>query len=97
VKCGVAQCLAYQGAYGLVSYRITNWLQPYVRVDWRQALHLSGASFAYVSNVTRVAAGLKLELGEHVIVKAEYVVNLEVAPLPQFDDDFFTSSLVVRL
>jgi hypothetical protein len=97
LKCGVAQCLDYRGAYGLVAYRVTNWLQPYARADWRQALHLSGASFAYVSNVTRVAAGLKLELGEHVIVKAEYVVNLEVAPLPQFDDDFFTSSLVVRL
>jgi hypothetical protein len=69
---------------------------PYARVDWRDALHRSGASFIYISQLLRVTAGLHFELGTAVIVKAEYTVNRELGRIPQFDDDVFTSSLVVR-
>jgi hypothetical protein len=94
--CFAAPCLTYQGAYGLVGYRATNWLIPYARVDWRDALHRSGASFIYVSELLRATAGVRLELGAAVIVKAEYTLNRELGEIPQFANDVFTSSLVVK-
>lgn len=95
--CDEAQCLDYRGAYGLVAYRVTNWLMPYVRVDFREALHQSGASFVYISDVVRVTGGLRLELGTHVIIKAEYTHLREVGRIPEFPDDVLTTSLVVKL
>ncbi len=94
--CGTAQCLSYRGAYGLVGYRINSWLTPYARVDWRHAQHQSGASFVYESRVMRVTAGGQVEFGPHLLLKAEYILNRELAPLPAIPDDVFTSSLVAR-
>src|SRR5438477_145533 len=31
--CNLAPCLRFKGAYGLVGYRLTNIVMPYVRVD----------------------------------------------------------------
>ncbi len=95
-QCGVAPCLHYKGAYGLIGYRALNWLMPYVRVDWRDALHQSGASFVYITDIVRLTGGERLELGTNVILKAEYVWDRKLGRLPQFDDDIFTSSLVVK-
>jgi hypothetical protein len=96
VPCGVAPCLHYQGAYGQIAYRVLNWLIPYARVDWRDALHRSGESFLYISELMRVTGGVRLELGTNVIVKAEYTYNRELGRIPQFPDDIFTSSMVVK-
>ena len=59
--CGLAPCLTFKGAYGLLGYRATNELMPYVRVDWRDALHQSGASFVYISNLARATFGMRVE------------------------------------
>lgn len=96
VTCGVAPCLRFRGAYGLLGYRVTNIVMPYFRVDWRDALHRDGDNFVYISKLWRATAGLHLTLNEHVIVKAEYTFNREIAPIPQFPDDIFTSSLVLK-
>jgi hypothetical protein len=95
-RCNVAACLDYQGAYALVGWRATNWLVPYARVDWRDAHHFHGASFIYISELLRVTAGVRLELGTAVIVKAEYTVNRELGRIPEFANDIMTSSLVVK-
>jgi len=95
-NCGEKPCLDYKGAYGLVSYRITNSIVPYARVDWRDALHEAGPSFVYVSQLLRATGGLRLEVGERVVAKAEYTFNRELGRLPQFDNDVFTTSLVVK-
>jgi hypothetical protein len=95
--CDIAPCLDYRGAYGLLGVRATSWLTPYARVDWRDATHMSGASFVYVSKILRVTTGANLRFGSSVIVKAEYTVNRTLDPLPQFPDDIFTSSLVLKL
>ena len=63
----------------------------------REALHQSGASFVYISDVVRVTGGLRLELGTHVIIKAEYTHLREVGRIPEFPDDVLTTSLVVKL
>ena len=96
VPCDEAPCLEYKGAYGLLAYRVTNWLMPYARVDWRQALHQSGASFVYTSNAARFTGGLRFELGTVVVLKAEYTHVHELDPLPDFLDDVATSSLIIK-
>ncbi|HFE45873.1 MAG TPA: hypothetical protein ENJ18_10360 [Nannocystis exedens] len=95
--CGLAPCLDFVGAYGLLAYRAQNWLIPYVRTDWRSALHQSGASFVYHSDVLRFTPGFRFEFGPHVIMKIEYTVNRELGGVPQFPDDVFTTSVVARI
>lgn len=96
MACGLTPCLSYRGAYGTASYRLTNWLAPYVRVDWRNALHRSGASFVYLSELIRPTVGLHFELGEYVVMKAEYTMNFELGRIPQFPNNVLTSALVVK-
>lgn len=97
VRCGIAPCLEFKAAYGLLGYRALNWLMPYVRVDWRDALHESGASFVYVSKLVRFTPGVRFDIGTHVLLKAEYTHNRELGPIPQFNNDMVTTSLVARL
>jgi hypothetical protein len=93
--CNEAACLQFKGAYGLLGYRITNILMPYVRVDWRDALHRKGTSFVYISELARLTSGIRLALTHNVVVKAEYTYNRELGRIPQFPNDVFTSSLVI--
>jgi hypothetical protein len=95
-RCNLAPCLRFKAAYGLVGYRATNVVMPYLRADWRDALHSAGASFVYISELMRVTAGIRLTINEHVIVKGEYTLNRELGRIPQFANDVVTSSLVVK-
>jgi len=94
--CAAAPCIEYVAGYALGGYRVTNWLMPYARSDFRDALHRSGASFVYHSELVRVTGGVRFDLGTSVIVKAEYTLNRELGPIPEFENDVFTSSLVTR-
>lgn len=94
-RCGVTACLDFKGAYGLFAYRVTNAIMPYVRVDWRDALHRSGASFVYISELVRGTPGIRLTLTPNLALKAEYTFNVELGRIPQFNNDVFTSSLVI--
>lgn len=94
--CGVAPCLRYRGGYGQVGYRLFNWLTPYARVDVRDALHQSGASFVYVSQLLRVTGGLRSEIGTNLVLKAEYTANRELGRAPAIPNDVFASSLVIK-
>ena len=96
-RCDLAPCLDYQGAYGQFAYRLTNTFVPYVRVDWRDALHQSGASFVYISELVRGTVGLRAEIGARVIVKIEGTLNRELGRIPQFPNDVVTSSLVIKI
>ena len=94
--CETTQCIRYKGAYGQLGYRWLNWLTPYARVDFRDALHQKGESFVYISELLRVTGGARLELGPSVIVKAEYTVTRELGKAPDFKNNVFTSSMVIR-
>lgn len=96
LACADAPCLDAKGAYGLVGYRILNWLLPYARVDWRDALHRSGASFVYISELVRITGGIRFDINEFVLIKGEYTHNRELGRIPQFPNDVFTSSVVAR-
>jgi len=93
--CDKAPCLRFKGAYGLVGYRLTNVIMPYVRVDWRDALHRNGPSFVYISQLARATSGIHLTLTPNLVLKAEYTFDRELGRIPQFNNDVFTSSLVV--
>ena len=94
--CDVAACLTYKAAYALLAWRASNTWIPYVRADWRDALHENGASFVYVSKLARATVGVRAEIGDAVIFKAEYTFNHELGAIPQFPDDILTTSLVVK-
>jgi hypothetical protein len=94
--CAGAACLDYLGGYALAAYRVTGFMMPYVRADYREALHRSGASFVYYSRIGRGTGGLRFDFGTHIVVKAEYTRVLEFARTPEFDNDVITSSLVAR-
>ncbi len=95
--CEVAPCLRYQGAYGLVGYRVNNWLVPYGRVDFRDALHRDGReSFVYVTDTLRGTLGVRLEASADLIAKVEYTRNQEMGRIPDFPNDIYTSSIVGR-
>ena len=94
--CDIAACLAYKAAYALIGWRASNTWIPYVRADWRDALHQNGANFVYVSKLARATVGVRAEIGDAVIFKAEYTFNHELGAIPQFPDDILTTSLVVK-
>jgi hypothetical protein len=93
--CNAAPCLTYKGGYLLADRRVTSWLVPYLRIDWRDAVHENGAVFVYESHVARATLGVHLDLTSHVIAKLEYTFVRELDPIPDFPDDVVTSSLVV--
>ena len=95
-KCAAAPCISYRAGYVQAGYRLTNWLMPYVRADGRDALHRNGASFVYISQVGRLTFGGRFELGEHVVLKAEYTFNLELAPAASIPNNVFSSSAVIK-
>lgn len=96
-SCDDAPCITYKGAYGQVAYRLTNMFVPYARVDWRDALHESGASYVYIAQLVRFTVGLRAEIGTRVILKAEGTLDRELGPIPQFPNDVLTTSLVLKL
>ena len=94
--CSGAPCLEYIGGYALAGYRVTGWLMPYARADFRKALHTSGASFVYYSKAMRGTGGFRFDLGTNLIAKVEYTHVAELDPVPTFSNDVFTSSLVAK-
>ena len=92
--CDVAACLRYKGAYVLVDHAVTSWLTPYVRFDWRDAVHRSGADFVYESHTVRSTVGLHMSMTSRIVAKVEYIWNHELG-VPDFPHDVLTSSIVV--
>lgn len=97
VKCSGAPCLEYMGAYGILGYRAKNWLMPFVRVDWRDAVHETQAasSFVYLSDLIRVTPGVRFDINENISVKGEYTYTHELVGY-QFRNDVLTTSMVAR-
>lgn len=96
--CDLAQCLTYKGAYLLVDRPIADWLHPYVRIDWRDAVLASGAQFVYESHEIRATIGAQAMFLAHtgggIAAKLEYT-SIRELEAPQFPHDVITSSLVV--
>lgn len=96
VECDIAPCLSYKGAYLLVDRYVTGKLIPYVRFDWRSAVHIKATEFVYESHTFRTTVGAQFEMTPQIIGKLEYTYNRELGGIPQFPDDIITTSLVVK-
>jgi hypothetical protein len=94
VECDLAPCLTYKGAYVVADHRLKPWITPYVRVDWRDAVHQRGADFVYESHTLRSTVGVHLEMTSRIVGKVEYTWNHELG-VPSFPHDVVTSSVVV--
>ena len=95
VRCGAAPCLTYKAGYLLVDRRMTTWVIPYVRLDWRSAVHTNGVEFVYESHTLRATVGAHFEVTSRIVGKIEYTYNRELGATPEFPDDVLTTSLVV--
>jgi hypothetical protein len=96
VECDLAPCLDYKGAYLLVDHYVTPKVIPYVRFDWRSAVHIKATEFVYESHTFRTTVGAQYEMNSKIIGKLEYTYNRELGGIPQFPDDVITTSLVVK-
>ena len=94
VACAAASCLVYLGAYLMAGYKIAGLVTPYARVDWRTGSMRAGRQYAYASNEIRTTLGVRVEPVKRLTLKAEYTFNAELFG-PAFDNDVFTSSIVV--
>jgi hypothetical protein len=95
-ECDLAPCLRYRGGYVMVDRYVTQKFIPYVRLDIRSAVHISGSDFVYESHTFRTTAGAQFELTDNLIGKIEYTYNRELGRIPQFPDDVITTSLVLK-
>lgn len=84
------------GAYVEIDYLVLPWLGLMVRGGLRDAFVALGTERAYLTKSWRVTAGVNLVLSHHVILKAEYLKNGEYGDVPEFQNDVFTSSLLLR-
>jgi hypothetical protein len=46
--------------------------------------------------VVRATAGVRMELGPSIVLKAEYNLNREFGRAPPFPNDVFTSSMILK-
>jgi hypothetical protein len=94
--CDLVACLDYKGAYLLVDRYVTPKVIPYMRIDWRSAVHIKATDFVYESHTLRATVGAQFEMTSQIIGKLEYTYNRELGGIPQFPDDVITTSLVVK-
>ena len=84
------------GAYLEASYLFLPWLGASVRAGLRDAFVALGTARAYLTKSWRVTVGLRAIITHHVVLKAEYLKNGEYGDVPEFQNDIFTTSLVLR-
>ena len=84
------------GAYLEVDWMIIPWLGIMVRGDLRDAFVALGTERAYITQSWRVTGGVRFVVNNHIIFKAEYLKNGEYGDVPEFQNDVFTSSLLLR-
>ena len=84
------------GAYVEIDWMIVPWLGVMVRGGLRDAFVALGTERAYITQSWRVTGGVRFVLNNHIIFKAEYLKNGEYGDVPEFQNDVFTSSLLLR-
>lgn len=69
----------------------------YGRGEFRDALVSLGTERAYLTKGWRATAGVRVVVNEHIVLKAEYLLNGEYGGLPDIPNNLFTSSAVFSL
>ncbi len=81
--------------YVEVNWLVMPWLGVIVRGDLRNADVALTNERIYITRSWRLTGGLKAVFNQHIQVKAEYLHNGEFGEVRSFDNDIFTSSLVL--
>jgi hypothetical protein len=81
--------------YVEVDYQATGVFGFMGRAEMRDAFVSLGTNRAYLTKGQRFTGGVHLVLSPHIILKAEYLWNREFGGIPQFENNVFTSSLVL--
>jgi hypothetical protein len=84
-----------ESGYVEVNWQFLPFIGILARAELRDALVTLGMDRAYVTNELRVTGGLRFVFNRNIVVKAEYLHNREQGGIRQFDNDVFTSSLVM--
>jgi hypothetical protein len=99
---GVYGLKLHGGGYAELDGMITPMLGFLVRAEFRDAFvwlgdptSPEGANRAYLTKSWRATGGVRLVLGEHIVLKAEYLRNGEYGGIPEIPNDIFTTSLLL--
>jgi hypothetical protein len=78
-----------------VNWLATGFLGFIARVENRDATVELGAERIYITKQARVTGGVRVIFNPHIVLKAEYLKNIEYGRIPAINNDVFTSALVL--
>jgi hypothetical protein len=84
-----------RSGYLEANYLITPVFGALVRAELRDAFVSLTDERAYLTRGWRATVGGRATLSEHVVIKAEYLLNGEYGGIPHIPNDLFTSSLLI--
>ena len=81
--------------YVEINWLVLPWLGVLVRGDFRNADVTLTDERIYITRSWRATGGLKVVFNEHIELKTEYLYNGEFGEVEEFENNMFTSSLVL--
>ncbi|MBN8222370.1 MAG: hypothetical protein J0L53_15715 [Spirochaetes bacterium] len=94
----IAEAWYIEGMYSFPGlFDLVNTFGIYTRVSRRVAREID-PKYVFIVDVLQVTPGIRVDITENIIFKAEYSINMEVGVLSNyaFSNDIFTSSLVAK-
>ena len=85
----------HDSGYVELDWQFLPFLGVLVRAERRDAVVTLGMERLYLTKQYRYTGGLRVVFNPHVVAKAEYLHNQEYGGIPQFNNDVFTTSLVL--
>ena len=85
----------HSSGYVELDWQALGWLGFMGRAEQRDAFVAQGTDRAYLTKQRRFTVGGRFVVNPHIIVKAEYLANVEYGGIAAIDNNMFTSSLVL--
>ncbi len=85
----------HTSGYIEVDWMIVGSLGIILRGEQRDAIVSLGTNRIYLTKERRGTFGVRIVFNPHIVLKAEYLWNREYGGIPQFENNVFTSSLVL--
>jgi hypothetical protein len=85
----------HPSGYAEANIRFLGVLGVLLRAEQRDAFVALGSNRAYLTKSRRYTFGARVVFSPHIILKAEYLWNQEYGGIPNFENNIFTSSLVM--
>jgi hypothetical protein len=93
----IAEAWYVEGMYSFPGLLSMNTVGIYTRFSRRKADEID-PKYVFIVDVSQITPGVRIDITESIIFKAEYSINLEVGYISKyaFDNNIFTSSLVAK-